>query len=72
MDQVRILEMNASEPLMKCRDNVTPIVTIGLLLPEDLSVAITCLLARGGRHKGGMTISRLIYGTEEANKLDVK
>jgi hypothetical protein len=54
MDHVRIEKMNASEPLMKCRDNVPPIPTAGLLLPEDLSVAITCLLARGGRHKGGM------------------
>lgn len=46
--------MNENEPLMKCQDNANPVQTAGLLLPEDLRVAATCMLALGGWHKGGM------------------
>lgn len=53
-DHVRIEKMNASEPLMKRRENFLPIQTAGLLLPEESSVATDLLLARGGRRIEGM------------------
>jgi hypothetical protein len=48
--------MNANEPLMKHRDNVSLVKTADIFRSEDLSVAITCVLARGERCKGGMIL----------------
>jgi len=69
--------MNESEPLMKCRENEQSVKTTGLLVPEDLSVAGTCLLAtwqtslRGHESYSGLFMEQRKSCNDEKGKAQV-
>ena len=68
ISQVRIEELNESEPSMKCRENVLSAKTAGLFRPEDKCSGHLFIGYTAGVIKGARLLFRLSYGTGETKQ----